>query len=160
VDFATAKSEFMYNNFMSKFFLLLLLAFCASGCAMNEVYNPVQSATSQTVSLNEAALKSVRLGMKQDEVHRIFGQELIIGYDYEAPALKTTTYKPITVANPYKTVPIKTTRGDCTVEYYVTAIHQPDGVVSNNELMPILFCNGIVTAQGWPDLNRLTPTPN
>ncbi|MBI4309211.1 MAG: DUF3192 domain-containing protein [Candidatus Omnitrophica bacterium] len=114
------------------------------GCAANGVYNPVQSATRQTFILNATALNNVRVGMKQAQVHDLLGQELIIGYSYQ-----NAVASPITIPNPYKTRAVKTAKGECAVEYYVTAVRRPDGVVSDDELMPLTFCNGVLKQKGW-----------
>ena len=130
-----------------------------AGCASTPTYNPVQSSVNQTVLLNETAIKSISIGMKQDDVHHAMGQELTIGYASQEPGLKDINYKPLTIPNPYKTAAIKTAKGECTAEYYVTAIKQPDGVVSDDELLPLVFCNGVLTAQGWQALKGITVNP-
>ncbi len=133
---------------MLKFFCLILCGIFACGCATTPEYDPLASAANQTFSLNDAALKKVSVGMKQDEVHNILGQQIIIGYQYEKESASAAA-KPLTLANPYKIEDVKTAQGKCTVEYYVTAVRQPDGVVSDDEMMGLLFCNGILTDKGW-----------
>ena len=134
---------------MLRAFSVLFLLVFAAGCAIKNVYNPVQSAKSEIFLLNERALQNVRVGMKQEEVHNLMGQEIIVGYDYEGSALKEGSRpKPLTIPNPYRTKNIQTSQGACTVEYYVTAVHHPDGVVSDDELMPLVFCKGILTDKG------------
>ena len=82
--------------------------------------------------------------MSQDAVHKLLGPDLLIGYDYTAkePA-------PITIPNPYKTEEIKTANGAYTIEYYVASIHHPDDLISNEELVPVIFRNASVAGQGW-----------
>ncbi len=134
----------MYNTGMFRACIRAILAVSLCGCAVTTEYNPVQAVHKQTFVLNESSLKAAAIGMTQEEVHRLVGDAIIIGYSYQ-----DTASKPITLANPYKTNALKTKHGDCTVEYYVTAVHQPDGVVSDDELMPLLFCNGTLKAKGW-----------
>ena len=78
------------------------------------------------------------------------GQELVIGYEFQSP-----DYKPLTIPNPYKSEAIKGT--DYFIEYYIEAIRQPDGIVSDNELMPLIFKNGKLIGRGWPLANSLRP---
>ena len=100
--------------------------------------------------MNESGFKAVRDGMTIDQVHKIMGQELVIGY-----ALQSPDYKPLTIPNPYKSEAIK--GAGYFIEYYIEAIRQPDGIVSDNELMPLIFKNGKLIGRGWPLANSLRP---
>jgi hypothetical protein len=110
----------------------------------------MQTAVPQEISLNESGFKAVKDGMTMEQVHNIMGQELIIGY-----ALQSSDYKPLTIPNPYKSETIKGT--GCFIEYYIEAIRQPDGIVHDNELMPLIFKNGKLIGRGWPLANSLRP---
>ncbi len=140
---------FIYNSLMLMRILpvIFILAF-AAGCATTEEYNPVQTATSETFLLNEKVLQDVRMGMTQEQVHNLMGQQLTVGYEYQDSSTDDSQPKPVTIANPYRTKDVQTLQGSCTVEYYVTAIHHPDGVISEDELMPLVFCKGVLTAKG------------
>ena len=143
--------------------LATLLLVTLTGCATNQPYNPVASATGQTFLLNESAFAQVKTGMTQAQVHQIMGDALVIGYSYqkeltsEAQALKETKsdYKPVTIANPYKTQEIKTKDGTIVIEFYVSSVKQSDGVVSDNELVPLIFQAGVLTDRGWDRVNAL-----
>lgn len=146
---------------MRAFFILCLALM--TGCATSPVYNPVTAATQQTFLLNESALAQVKMGMKETEVRQIMGDDIIIGYTYQKPLssekdiVESTSndYKPLTIANPYKTEDITTKEGTYKVEYYVSSIRQPDGVVTDSELVPLIFHNGLLTGRGWDDLKAL-----
>lgn len=127
---------------------IILLGLGLTGCATGVVYNPVETAE---ISLNENGLKTIQEGQTLEEVHRIMGDKLVIGYAFQAP-----DYKPLTIANPYKSEAIKGT--DFYVEYYIDAVRQPDGIVSDNELMPLIFKNGRLIGRGWPLVNSLFPS--
>ncbi len=136
----------MYNTPMPHlFYIVTILVLFFSGCAELQTYEPVRTAIEEKFSLNETQLNNVNVGMTQDAVHALLGQELIVGYSYQN---NSSDAKPITIANPYKTAEVTTNMGECTVEYYVTAIHQPDGIISDDELMPLTFCRGVLTAKG------------
>ena len=128
--------------------LFIVLAAGLAGCATAPTYNPMQVAAQQEILLNENGFKAVHEGMTQDEVHQAMGQEILVGYQFESP-----TYKPLSIPNPYKTEDLKGT--GYTVEYYVEAIRQPDGTISDNELMPLVFNNGKLVGRGWPLANSL-----
>ena len=125
---------------------MILLCLSLTGCATSPVYNPMQ--VQQELLLNTSGLKAVQEGMSLSQVHQIMGQELVIGFQAQTP-----DYKPITVANPYKTQALEGT--DYVIEYYIEAIRQPDGVVSDDELMPLVFKDGKLVGRGWPLANSL-----
>ena len=127
---------------MLKLSVCILLSALLCGCATTAEYNPVQTSQEQIFILNENELKSVRVGMTQQEAHHLMGRQITIGYTYSDSA------QPITIPNPYRVKDIKTAQGACTAEYYVTAVHHPNGIVSDDELMPLVFCKGILTAKG------------
>ena len=120
-------------------FLCLSLA----GCATAVVYNPMQVATQQEMLLNESSFKAIQDGMTIDQVHKIMGTELVIGYQFQS-----AQGKPLTIPNPYKT---EAGRDPAyVIEYYIESIRQPDGIVSDNELMPLVFKDGKLIGRGWP----------
>jgi len=127
---------------------MILLSLILTGCATTPVYNPMQVNTQQEVLLNESGFKAIQDGMTMDQVHKIMGQELVVGYALQSPG-----YKPLTIPNPYKSEAIKDT--NYFIEYYIEAIRQPDGIVSDNELMPVVFKGGNLIGRGWPLVNSL-----
>jgi len=128
----------------------ILLSLTLTGCATTPNYDPMQVANQQELLLNESGFKAVQDGMSPDQVHKIMGQELVIGY-----AFQSNNYKPQTIPNPYKSETIKDT--DYVIEYYIESISQPDGVVSDNELMPLIFKNNKLIGRGWPLLKSVRP---
>jgi hypothetical protein len=133
-----------------RFALIILLNLILTGCVTSPVYNPMQAASLPEISLNQDGLKALQDGMTVDEVHKIMGQELVIGYEAQAPA---AGYKHLTVPNPYKSEAIK----DYIIEYYIEAVRHPDGIVSDDELMPLVFENGKLIGRGWPLANTIRP---
>ena len=131
-----------------RFAWIISLSLCMAGCASNVVYNPMQVATQQELLLNESGFKAIQDGMTLDEVHKIMGTELVIGYKFQAP-----DYKPLTIPNPYKSETIKD-KGYF-IKYYIESIRQPDGIIRDNELMPVIFKNGKLIGRGWSLANSL-----
>jgi len=110
----------------------------------------MQEASQQEILLNEDGFKAVQEGQTLDQIHKMMGQALVIGYEFQAPG-----YKPLTIPNPYKSEAIKDT--GYFIEYYIEAIRLPDDIVSNNELMPLIFKDGKLIGRGWPLVNSLRP---
>jgi len=133
-----------------RFACIVLLSLTLAGCATTPVYNPMQVATQQEISLNDNGFKAVQDGMTIDQVHAIMGQELVIGYAFQSPG-----YKPLTIPNPYKSEAVNGT--DYVIEYYIDSIHQPDGTIKDNELMPLVYKGGKLIGRGWPLANSLSP---
>ena len=129
--------------------LFILLSLTLAGCAESVVYNPMQVASQEELLLNESGFKAIENGMSIDQVHKIMGTELVIGYTFQVPG-----YGPLTILNPYKSEAIKD-KGYF-IEYYIKSIRRPDGIVHDDELMPLIFKNSILIGRGWPLVNSLT----
>lgn len=138
----------MIGGCCMRYTLIVLLSLSLTGCATSPVYNPMQVASQQELLLNESGFKAIQNGMTLDQVHKIMGTELVIGYQYQGP-----DYKPLTIPNPYKSEAIKAT--DYLIEYYVESIRQPDGTIHDDELMPLIFKNGLLVDRGWSSANAL-----
>jgi hypothetical protein len=129
-----------------KIFLYGILAVLLSSCATVQEYQPLKAGEHQIFLLNQSALNSVKPGMSEQDVHRIMGQEIVIGYS--ADSGQSSQYKPLTIPNPYKTKEIQTPSGTYNVEYYVTAVRQADGIITDDELVPLVFKNGVLQKNG------------
>lgn len=135
-----------------RFIWVLCLGLGLAGCAPTTVYNPMQVAeTPPELLLNESGFKALHDGMTVEEVHKAMGQELVIGYKFQSP-----DYKPLTIANPYRTQEFKDQ--GYLIEYYVASIRKTDGVVSDNELMPLIFKDGKLAGRGWSMANSIRPS--
>jgi hypothetical protein len=133
-----------------RFAWIILLSLSLAGCATTPAYNPMQVSNQEELLLNESGFKGVQDGMTIDQVHQAMGTQLLIGYTFQSP-----DYKPLTIPNPYKSEAIKGT--GYVIEYYIESIRQPDGIVSDNELMPLVFNDGKLIGRGWPLANSLRP---
>jgi hypothetical protein len=134
-----------------RFAWVIFLSLGVAGCVSSIVYNPMQVANQQEFLLNESGFKALRDGMTMEQVHQIMGTELVIGYQFQSP-----DYKPLTIPNPYKSEAGKDP--GYFIEYYIESIRQPDGTIHDNELMPLIFKNGLLIGRGWPLANSLRPS--
>ena len=134
-----------------RFAWIIFLILSLAGCATSIVYNPMQVASQEELLLNESGFKGIQDVQSIDQVHQIMGPQLLIGYTFQDP-----NYKPLTVSNPYKSEDIKGT--GYFIEYYIEVIRQPDGIVSDDELMPLIFKNGKLIGRGWPLANSIRLT--
>ena len=90
--------------------------------------------------------------MTQDNVHNVMGQEIVIGYTKQSDG-----YKPLTIPNPYKVEQVETPQGTYTVEYYVQIVRQPDGIITDDELMPLVFKEGKFIGRDWSFVKSIRP---
>ncbi len=129
---------------MKKIFLVVILAFLM-GCA----------AVTQDAGTTLARSNSIIIGMNKSNVMNMMGQEVTIGYEITNP--ETGATKPITVTNPQRVESI--TKGPQTFEvyYYFTHIYQADGVITDDELTPLVFRNDELVGKGWNYLNKIRP---
>ena len=83
----------------------------------------------------------------------MLGPQVIVGY--EIVDEKKGMFKPVTVANPYRQQTL--TRNNMTYEiaFYFSQIQQADEIISDDELMPLVFQGDKLVGQGWPYLNKL-----
>jgi len=119
-----------------RLFGVIILSLVLAGCASSVVYNPMQVNIKQELLLNESSFKAIQDGMTIDQVHQIMGAQLVIGYTRGAETINGTDY---------------------VIEYYIESIRQPEGIVSDNELMPLIFKDGKLTGRGWTMANSLRP---
>ena len=138
----------IHEDSYMRYVWIIFLSLSMAGCASGPVYNSMQTAGSPEVAFNESGFKAIEEGMTMDQVHQIMGKELVIGYTFQAPV-----YKPLTIPNPYKSEAIKDE--GYVIEYYIEAIRRPDGIVSDDELMPLVFKDGKLIGRGWPLANSL-----
>ncbi len=152
------------------YLLCLILSLICAGCASQEIYDPLRLANHQTLLLNEGAFSRVSNGMSIDEVHQAMGQKIVIGYTridgvsdnaskLAGEKSAVSTYQPLTILNPYKSEEIKGSHDVFMVEYYVTKVEQPGGLISDKELMPFIFKNNILVGRDWPYLKSLRLKP-
>ena len=130
---------FQKKNFFKTFLLFYLMIL--SGCAT------VSTSVREMVDLH-----SIHEGMSPQEVKTLLRDKAVTGYDLASPKKAII---PITLRNPYREEILKT--GDKTYEivYYFTSIKKQDGVITDDELTPLVFENKRLIGQGWGFWDRL-----
>lgn len=135
--------------------VLFLCCFFAGGCtvqALNEpsVLGGKENGMSQAPKDSRLTrINSARVGMTSSEVAATMGEKTTIGYERPDPA--SNAYQPVTVSNPYHKEFFKT----YDVFYYFSRIQRADGIISSDELTPLVFEKDILIGKGWDFLNKL-----
>ncbi len=120
------------------FYLMML-----SGCAV----------TTSPFVREMVDLRSIHEGMAPQEVKTLLGDKVVTGYDLTNPKKEITT--PIILTNPYREEIFKTGDKIYMVEYYFTSIKKQDGMITNDELTPLVFQNNRLIGHGWEFWGRL-----
>ena len=146
--------------------IFLLCCLFAGGCAIQTISEPPVLAgrlptgggqgTGMSRSLKDPRLtriNSVRVGMTSLEVAATMGEKTTIGYERPDPA--SSAYHPVTVSNPYHKEFLRGADKTYDVFYYFSHIQRADGIISSDELTPLVFEKDILIGKGWDFLNKL-----
>jgi len=142
---------------VQKVFVFLLCVFLY-GCVTIEETTSAYSFVSEKKPEEEFGRKFLSTrqaleGMTKKEVESVLGKEVLVGY--ELTQRESGQYKPITLENPYRTEPLQKAKKSYQVDYYLVGIAQPDNVVSDNELVPLVFLDDKLIGKGWGFLNNI-----
>lgn len=96
--------------------------------------------------------QKIGIGMGRSEVDAIMGTATIIGYSKDG---QSGAMEPVTVPEPYRTEKLTSDGREYEVLYYLHAVKRSDGVVSDDELYPVIFINGKVIDKGAEALEQL-----
>ena len=136
---------------MKKIIVGVLILF--SGCTIAQVEKtpPAAARASLKTFPTAQAIEELPVGLSRAEVEEKSGMPVVVGYETEAPA----KIKSIIIQNPYKTETLEKNNKRYQVDYYLTHIYQADGVVSDDELTPLVFENGRLVGKGREFLDKL-----
>ncbi len=91
--------------------------------------------------------------MTSREVAATMGEKTTIGY--ERPDVTSGAYHPASVSNPYHKELLRASGKTYDVFYYFTHIQRADGIISSDELTPLVFEKDVLIGKGWDFLNKL-----
>ena len=139
--------------------IFLLSYFLLAGCTFETLSEPPVLGGKETGVPQDSRLtriSSVRPGLTSREVAAMMGEKTTIGY--ERPDASANTYRPLTVNNPYHKELLRVADKSYDVYYYFTHVQRADGVISNDELTPLVFEKDILIGKGWDFLIDLRST--
>ncbi len=132
---------------MDQRYVCLIGCLLFAGCVSVDTKGPF--AASRPTML--ADMDQVVIGMTHAEVERFVEQEVKIGYQKNAQ----DQWGIVTLKNPYRSETFGYDGKQYVVEYYVTQIKKADGIIADDELVPLVFENQILKGRGWDDLWRI-----
>ncbi len=122
-----------------------------SGCAVALTQPPAPPQGAQKVFATYDIVNMVRQGMTAQDVRKLLPESIVIGFEVLQAGGQP---KPITVPNPYKKDQWQSERRQWSADYYLTHIARADGVITDDELMPVVFLDEKVAGKGWEYLNQ------
>lgn len=135
-------------------FSVLLLAGCVSADGLSTGGFPSAGSASAKITKEQLTnINSVYTGMTMSEVEKIMGHELVIGYEFAEGGAQTV--KNVTVPSPYHSQYLDVKGKKYFVAYYLTQVKKADGMVSDDELTPLVFQNDILAGKGHDFLYKL-----
>lgn len=148
-----------------RYLLAVGLSVTLAGCAATGYQDQPLAKASQEGEVNRLSGMSRRFlslgqvvpGMSKADISGILGAQVVIGY--ELTDAKNGQYKPVTVANPYRSEKIAKGRTVLDVDYYLVGIRQADGQVSDDELVPLVYQDDRLLGMGWMFLNEKVKKP-
>ncbi len=130
---------------MKKVLLFILFFILVSGCSSNSAYKkatgekPIKMHIEEMRAINNSRLQKISLGMKKQEVKEIMGTKTF--YQRNPYTL---------VPNPYRIESIRTEAGkNYEIIFYYTDLKKQDGALTDDEMTPLVFENGILIGWGW-----------
>jgi hypothetical protein len=122
-------------------FMLVIAMFILSGCAT----------VSQATAKNRVNLSKLSLGMSKEDAIAVMGQKKFSAGNFFYNEI------PVTINNPYRNEIVAGKDGSTLeVFYYVTDVHRNDGLITDDELTPLVFDNGKLIGWGQTFLNDIT----
>ncbi|OGX36308.1 MAG: hypothetical protein A3D87_07155 [Omnitrophica WOR_2 bacterium RIFCSPHIGHO2_02_FULL_50_17] len=158
---------------MKKKGMILFVGVLLSGCVSMETLPEAPDISVQAPFPKKGGLTridTVRVGMSLAEVTAIMGEQTTIGYE-QSDALKGA-YRSLTINNPHRKGFLKDGEKTYDILYYFMQVRHPDGVISDDELTPLVFATegsakqkDVLVGKGWNFLKQLkddrsqTPRP-
>ena len=133
---------------MKKYFVFLL-SFIVCGCVTMTASEEDLTSEKRIHLVNFNGLQK---GMTSQEVLSVLKKNSFLGYEIKEGS---TTFSAIEIQGPYRQETLEKTGHVYTVLYYLNSILQPDGIVADDELMPLIFKDDQLVDKGWDALFKL-----
>lgn len=145
--------------------LIVLLSVLTCGCVSMDVKSPdevfgnrivevveVEQQSQLEAEKKETSIENVYLGMTDRDVSKVMGDEMVVGYQKNR---KTGVLEKINIGTVYRTETLKAGSKNYLVKYYFTGINKADGIISEEELAPLVFEENRLVGSSWDFLFRL-----
>ena len=133
----------------------VVFLFMVCGCSVVTVNQraitnaPAPASGERHAFASAETIKKLMLGISREEALALIGRTVTTGFELKG----ANEYKPVTVANPYRSQKITKGSDVFAVDYYLTEVRKADGVVTDDELTPLVFQADKLIGKGWEFFN-------
>lgn len=131
---------------MDKIIILILVVFL-SGCVTLENSSSLPESITEEEGFSLLDLNDVSIGMAYSEVIAILGEKVRVGY--QKNTAQDTDYKPIELKNIKREQMVVVAGKKKRVVFIHSYVKRADGIVSDDELTPLVFENDILKGKSW-----------
>lgn len=136
--------------------IYLLLILFAGGCAVTTVSTPPEQPAALSSSVNHVfasddEIRKLLVGVSREETLALIGRTTAIGYELRQGSVDE--YQAVTMTNPQKSQQYTVGKNVYQVDYYVTRINKADGLITEDELTPVVFESNKLVGKGWDFFN-------
>lgn len=125
--------------------ILCLVLLGLMGCVSIEVDPPSVYRNTETKD-PLTNIELVRVGMTYQEVQNVMGEGVFTGYEQVKP--QSGSFEPMTIPAPFREEDIVSAGRTYHVVFYFTDVVASDGIVSEEELMPLVFIDDKLIGKG------------
>jgi len=79
----------------------------------------------------------------------MLGDQVVVGYNVKPGPEESL--EAIVIKNPTR----KEVEGDHAIAYYFAKVQKPDGIISDDELVPLIFKDDVLVDKGWDAVFKL-----
>ncbi len=136
---------------MDKWLWLMVLVL-SSGCAVTTVNTPPQQTAVSSTSFvhvfpSDDVIRKLLLGISREEALALIGRTTNIGYELRQGSVDE--YQAVTSPNPHRSQQITRGKDVYQVDFYLTKINKADGVITDDELTPLVFESNKLIGKDW-----------
>lgn len=140
--------------------IFLMLIVLSGGCAVTTVSTPQQTLEAPVppsgfvvdhVFASDDEIRKLLPGVSREETLALIGRTLTVGYELRSGS--KDEYQAVTTPNPHKSQQITKGGNVYQVDFYLTRIKRADGIVTDDELTPVVFESNKLIGKGWDFFN-------
>jgi hypothetical protein len=135
---------------MGRYFFIGMLVFL-SGCVSVGRDRPGMDGLNAARRQPLTAISRVRTGMDLAQVSDLMRDRLVTGYRRAGDGV----YEAVETAQPYQSTRRATDTGTYEIYFYFTQVYRADGMVSQEELTPLIFLDQKLVGIGYESLENI-----
>ena len=126
--------------------IILFIGLLVAGCVSSTPKGTASIPNAPTTLLN-TPIDQIQLGMTYQQLANFIKSSVIVGYQ-KSPT-DPSVFEPLIFKNPLKAEVVKNDDKEYEVFYYLGEMKKADSMITDDELIPVIFQNGYVVGKGW-----------